>query len=123
MTYRLTRMSRGIPEDLGLLLHGRQNPGQFRLPRLGVTVDRGSGFLFVAGMPPAADGHGFQGGIMATASKYDTLADAILSGVGGESNVKSVTHCATRLRFQLDDRSKANKDAVEATPGVITVVE
>ena len=60
---------------------------------------------------------------MATASKYDTLADAILSGVGGESNVKSVTHCATRLRFQLDDRSKANKDAVEATPGVITVVE
>jgi PTS system beta-glucosides-specific IIC component len=60
---------------------------------------------------------------MATASKYDVLADAILTGVGGESNVKSVTHCATRLRFQLDDRSKASKEVVEGTPGVITVVE
>jgi PTS system beta-glucosides-specific IIC component len=60
---------------------------------------------------------------MATASKYDTLADAILTGVGGESNVKSVTHCATRLRFQLNDQAKADKAAVEAAPGVITVVE
>ncbi|ACV77301.1 beta-glucoside-specific PTS transporter subunit IIABC [Nakamurella multipartita] len=60
---------------------------------------------------------------MTTASKYDVLADAILTGVGGESNVKTVAHCATRLRFQLNDRSKANKEAVEATPGVITVVE
>jgi PTS system beta-glucosides-specific IIC component len=60
---------------------------------------------------------------MATASKHDVLADAILSGIGGDSNVKSVAHCATRLRFQLDDRSKADKEAIEATPGVITVVE
>uniref|UniRef100_UPI0037834227 PTS transporter subunit EIIC n=1 Tax=Nakamurella sp. TaxID=1869182 RepID=UPI0037834227 len=60
---------------------------------------------------------------MATASKYDTLADAILTGVGGESNVKTVTHCATRLRFQLNDPAKADKAAVEATSGVITVVE
>jgi PTS system beta-glucosides-specific IIC component len=65
----------------------------------------------------------FEGGIMATASKYDTLADAILTGVGGESNVKTVTHCATRLRFQLNDQTKADKAAVEGTPGVITVVE
>lgn len=54
---------------------------------------------------------------MATASKYDTLADAILTGVGGESNVKTVTHCATRLRFQLNDQAKADKAAVEAVPG------
>ncbi|WP_420121007.1 beta-glucoside-specific PTS transporter subunit IIABC [Nakamurella sp.] len=60
---------------------------------------------------------------MATASKYEILADAILTGVGGESNVASVTHCATRLRFQLTDRAKADKAAVEAIPGVITVVE
>lgn len=60
---------------------------------------------------------------MATASKYDQIADDVLKAVGGESNVKSVTHCATRLRFQLNDRSKADKDAVEATRGVITVVE
>jgi PTS system beta-glucosides-specific IIC component len=61
--------------------------------------------------------------MMTTASKYDVLADSILAGVGGESNVKSVAHCATRLRFQLDDRSKANKEVVESIPGVITVVE
>ncbi|WP_449386096.1 beta-glucoside-specific PTS transporter subunit IIABC [Cellulomonas soli] len=60
---------------------------------------------------------------MATASKYDQIADDVLKAVGGESNVKSVTHCATRLRFQLNDRSKADKEAVEATRGVITVVE
>ena len=46
---------------------------------------------------------------MATASKYDTLADAILTGVGGESNVKSVTHCATRLRFQLNDNARIRR--------------
>ncbi len=60
---------------------------------------------------------------MATATKYDTLALEILKGVGGEHNVASVTHCATRLRFQIKDREKVDKDAVENTKGVITVVE
>lgn len=60
---------------------------------------------------------------MATPSKYDTLAAEILRGVGGPSNVASVTHCATRLRFVLRDRDRADKTAVEAARGVITVVE
>lgn len=60
---------------------------------------------------------------MATASKYETTAAEILRGVGGTENVRSVTHCATRLRFQLADRAKVDKAAVEATQGVITVVE
>ena len=60
---------------------------------------------------------------MATATKHDQLAEDVLRGVGGAGNVKSVTHCATRLRFQLVDRDKADKAAVEATRGVITVVE
>ena len=60
---------------------------------------------------------------MATASKYQVLADDVLRGVGGPDNVANVTHCATRLRFTLKDRSKADKAAVEGTPGVITVVE
>jgi PTS system beta-glucosides-specific IIC component len=60
---------------------------------------------------------------LATATKYEQLADDILRSVGGEHNVASVTHCATRLRFQLKDRDKADKEAVEATRGVITVVE
>ncbi|MEI5527368.1 beta-glucoside-specific PTS transporter subunit IIABC [Streptomyces brasiliscabiei] len=51
------------------------------------------------------------------------VADGVLRGVGGESNVRSLEHCATRLRFTLADRSKADKAAVEAVPGVVTVVE
>jgi PTS system beta-glucosides-specific IIC component len=60
---------------------------------------------------------------VATASKYQTIADDVLRGVGGAENVASVTHCATRLRFRLHERDRADKAAVEATPGVITVVE
>lgn len=51
------------------------------------------------------------------------LSRQIISLVGGESNVNSVFHCATRLRFKLKDRSKADKAALEKTLGVITVVE
>ncbi|MEP7763217.1 beta-glucoside-specific PTS transporter subunit IIABC [Sanguibacter sp. 25GB23B1] len=60
---------------------------------------------------------------MATASKHETTAAEVLRAVGGTENVRSVTHCATRLRFQLADRAKVDKAAVEATQGVITVVE
>lgn len=51
------------------------------------------------------------------------LSSKILELVGGESNVQSVFHCATRLRFQLKDREKANKEILQKTPGIITVVE
>lgn len=60
---------------------------------------------------------------MATASKYDQTAAGVLRAIGGTDNVVSLTHCATRLRFQLKDRDKADKEAVEGTRGVITVVE
>ncbi|MFG2935159.1 beta-glucoside-specific PTS transporter subunit IIABC [Streptomyces sp. NPDC048282] len=59
---------------------------------------------------------------MAT-DKYATIAEDVLRGVGGKDNVRSLAHCATRLRFVLVDPSKADKAAVEATKGVITVVE
>lgn len=54
---------------------------------------------------------------------YRTLAGEILEKVGGEANVASLAHCATRLRFKLKDQAKADKAAVEALPGVITVME
>lgn len=54
---------------------------------------------------------------------YRTLAGDILQEVGGESNVASLAHCATRLRFKLKDPTKAHKVAVEQLPGVITVME
>ncbi|WP_232957926.1 PTS transporter subunit EIIB, partial [Lacticaseibacillus rhamnosus] len=40
------------------------------------------------------------------------LAKEILAGVGGESNVNSLVHCATRLRFKLKNRDIVNKDQV-----------
>lgn len=55
--------------------------------------------------------------------EYRTLAEEILSGVGGRENVKSVVHCATRLRFKLKDISKADAETLKRNPGVIMVVE
>ncbi|MFN2744849.1 MULTISPECIES: beta-glucoside-specific PTS transporter subunit IIABC [unclassified Bacillus (in: firmicutes)] len=52
-----------------------------------------------------------------------TLAKNILRLVGGEKNVASLVHCATRLRFTLKDRSRADQKALEETDGVVTVVE
>lgn len=45
--------------------------------------------------------------------KYDTLASEILAGVGGRDNVKSLVHCATRLRFKLRDDTRANAAALK----------
>ena len=53
---------------------------------------------------------------------YGRVAGDILANVGGKSNVKSVTHCFTRLRFVLKDESRAKKDIVEQLEGVISVV-
>lgn len=54
---------------------------------------------------------------------YIKVAREILDYVGGRENVKEVTHCFTRLRFVLRDKSKAEKKALERTEGVISVVE
>jgi len=40
--------------------------------------------------------------------------EAILAAVGGPENITHLTHCATRLRFELNDASVIDKDAVEA---------
>ncbi len=55
--------------------------------------------------------------------KYANMAKSIISAVGGESNVSSLVHCATRLRFKLIDKSIVSKEEVEKIPGVISVVE
>ena len=56
-------------------------------------------------------------------SKYDGLARIIIQNVGGKSNINSVAHCITRLRFKLKDESKANKEVLESTDGVIKVMQ
>lgn len=55
--------------------------------------------------------------------QYTTVASEILAGVGGKSNINSVVHCATRLRFKLKDTSRADAQALKNNPGVIMVVE
>lgn len=56
-------------------------------------------------------------------SKYDGLARIILQNVGGKSNIQSLTHCITRLRFKLKDESLAKTDVLKETDGIVTVVQ
>ena len=42
------------------------------------------------------------------------LAEKIVELVGGEGNIVSVRHCATRLRIVVSDKDKIETDAVEA---------
>ncbi|AIW41513.1 MULTISPECIES: beta-glucoside-specific PTS transporter subunit IIABC [Paenibacillus] len=51
----------------------------------------------------------------------EKLAKEIVHLVGGEKNVISLVHCATRLRFVLKDEAKADKGKLEKTDGIITV--
>ncbi len=57
------------------------------------------------------------------ANKYDALAATIVELVGGKENITSLTHCITRLRFILKDESKADTEAIQATEGVIQVIQ
>ncbi|WP_081415203.1 beta-glucoside-specific PTS transporter subunit IIABC, partial [Ectobacillus panaciterrae] len=47
----------------------------------------------------------------------------IVQLVGGEQNIISVVHCATRLRFTLKDHSQADKKNLENSDGILSVVE
>jgi len=58
---------------------------------------------------------------MTSATTRDS-AEEIIRAVGGPENVLSLTHCATRLRFELRDASVVDQQAVEAVPGVMGAV-
>lgn len=51
-----------------------------------------------------------------------TPAADIVKAVGGPQNIASLTHCATRLRFQLKDGSGVDTPSVQAIPGVMGAV-
>ena len=55
--------------------------------------------------------------------KYEQLARDIITHVGGKENISSLTHCVTRLRFQLKDESKADDDILKNMDGVVTVMK
>lgn len=57
------------------------------------------------------------------ASKYDGLARIIIQNVGGRDNIAALSHCITRLRFNLKDETKANTEVLKATDGIVTVMK
>ncbi|EFQ58332.1 PTS system trehalose-specific EIIBC component [Streptococcus downei] len=50
--------------------------------------------------------------------KFEKDAQEMLEAVGGKENIAAVTHCATRMRFVLNDDSKADVERLEAIPAV-----
>lgn len=56
---------------------------------------------------------------MAKNKKYDVLADEILHLVGGKENIKFLTHCMTRLRFNVKDKGLVKIDEIDQLAGVV----
>jgi phosphotransferase system glucose/maltose/N-acetylglucosamine-specific IIC component/phosphotransferase system IIB component len=55
-------------------------------------------------------------------AKYEALGKEIIAKVGGAENIISLRHCQTRLRLQLRDDNKADKEGLEALDGVAKVM-
>lgn len=55
--------------------------------------------------------------------KYQAMIQQILQAIGGEDNIQSVVHCATRLRFVLKDENKADDQKAESISGILQVVK
>ncbi|GGL57575.1 beta-glucoside-specific PTS transporter subunit IIABC [Sporolactobacillus putidus] len=53
----------------------------------------------------------------------ESLGKKILNLVGGENNINTITHCATRLRMTLKDNNKVKKNILENTSGILSIVE
>ena len=51
-----------------------------------------------------------------------STASQIIEAIGGAGNVKSLTHCATRLRFELVDAGKVDQHRLETMKGVLGAV-
>lgn len=47
------------------------------------------------------------------------IAACIVDAVGGSANITSLTHCATRLHFELADAGHVNQHGLESIPGVL----
>ena len=53
---------------------------------------------------------------------YEKLAADIIEKVGGEQNIHTVSHCATRLRFVLKNDAEASAEEVKKIRGVVDVI-
>lgn len=54
--------------------------------------------------------------------KFKEIATQVLEHIGGEENVSHVTHCVTRLRFNLKDNSKVSIEKLKKVKGVMGCV-
>ncbi|ALS00192.1 PTS fructose transporter subunit IIB [Enterococcus silesiacus] len=59
--------------------------------------------------------------MMEKEKQFNELAKQILAGVGGKDNVSYVTHCMTRLRFNIKDSSLPKDEELKTIPGVLGV--
>lgn len=50
--------------------------------------------------------------------KYEKDAKELLASIGGKQNISAVTHCATRMRFVLNDPKKADEEKIGDIPSV-----
>jgi len=57
-----------------------------------------------------------------TSTTQPSTAEDIVDKVGGPGNILGLTHCATRLRFELKDASQIDQTAVESIKGVMGAV-
>lgn len=53
----------------------------------------------------------------------NAIAMNILNGIGGKGNVTSLTYCATRLRFVLNDDNKVDEEQVRQTESVKNIFQ
>lgn len=56
---------------------------------------------------------------MAKKERYEDLANSVIDLVGGKDNITFFTHCVTRLRFNVKDKSAVKKEEIEKVGGVM----
>ena len=54
---------------------------------------------------------------------YKLLAQEVIELLGGKENIATHTHCVTRLRFQIVDRSKIKEEELKEVNGVRGVID
>ena len=53
---------------------------------------------------------------------YAAICNSIIAVCGGENNISRISHCMTRLRVQLLDGSKLNREEAGKIAGVLNLV-
>ena len=56
---------------------------------------------------------------MAKTMKYQDIADHVVDLLGGKDNIVFFTHCVTRLRFNVKDKTLVKADEIEKLDKVI----